>query len=195
MSGRIPARTLFGILVLCLGLGAASVWLFRSKGQLPSSSNSGDYFGKLAIEKPSKLIPAPDFTLEDLSGKPISLKSLKGRVIFLNFWATWCVPCRQEMPAMERLHRDFKEKGLIILAVNFREPQEEIRPFLSELGLTFTVLLDREGRVSEEYGAWSLPLSYIINRNGEFVGKAIGSREWDGSAARKLFEDLLGQTN
>jgi thiol-disulfide isomerase/thioredoxin len=193
MSGRIPARALFGFLVLLLGLGVFTVWLFRGKG--PSSSNSGEDFGKLAIEKPSKLIPAPDFALEDISGKLTSLKSLKGRVIFLNFWATWCVPCRQEMPAMERLHRDFKEKGLVILAVNFRETQEEIRPFLNELGLTFTVLLDGEGRVSEEYGAWSLPLSYIINRNGEFIGKAIGSREWDGAAARRLFEDLLGQTN
>jgi len=195
MHGRISARALVWILVCLLGLGVSAVWLFRNRGEPPSSSNSADYFDRLAIEKPSKVIPAPDFALKDISGKSISLKSLKGRVIFLNFWATWCVPCRQEMPAMERLHREFKGKGLVILAVNFRETEEEIRPFMNELGLTFTVLLDRDGRVSEEYGAWSLPLSYIISRNGGFVGKAIGSREWDSSAARKLFEDLLEQTN
>jgi peroxiredoxin len=152
-----------------------------------------DYFKKLGIEKTEKSIPAPDFTLEDLSGKRIGLKSFRGKVVFLNFWATWCIPCRQEMPAMEKLHRDFKKTGLEVVAVNFRETRKEVRKFFDELGLTFTVLLDKEGKVSEEYGAWSLPLSYFINRKGEFAGKVIGAREWDSKDSRALFKGLLDE--
>jgi len=152
-----------------------------------------DYFKKLGIEGADRKIFAPDFALEDLSGERVSLKSLGGKVVFLNFWATWCIPCRQEMPAMEKLHREFKKAGLEVVAVNFRETRKEVRKFFDELGLTFTSLLDKEGKVSEEYGAWSLPLSYFINRKGEFVGKAVGSREWDSQDARIFFRELLAE--
>jgi peroxiredoxin len=94
---------------------------------------------------------------------------------------------------MEKLHRQFREPGLEVVAVNFRETKKEVRKFFDELGLTFTALLDKEGKVSEEYGAWSLPLSYFINRKGEFVGKAIGSREWDSNESRAFFKGLLSE--
>jgi peroxiredoxin len=177
---------------LCLfALATASEAFFhRTKETAPVTP---DYFKKLGIEKPGKKIVAPDFSLEDLSGKRVSLKSLKGKVVFLNFWTTWCIPCRQEMPAMEKLHRQFRESGLEVVAVNFRETKKEVRKFFDELGLTFTALLDKEGEVSEEYGAWSLPLSYFINRKGEFVGKAVGAREWDSQEARAFFSGLLAE--
>ena len=155
-------------------------------------AGSGD-FKKLGIEKPEKKILAPDFALEDLAGKKVSLNSLRGKVVFLNFWATWCIPCREEMPAMEKLHREFKKDGLEVVAVNFRETRKEARKFFDELGLTFTGLLDKEGKVSEKYGAWSLPLSYFINRKGEFTGKVIGSREWDSEESRVFFKGLLAE--
>ncbi|HEY3305818.1 MAG TPA: redoxin domain-containing protein, partial [Candidatus Binatia bacterium] len=150
-----------------------------------------DFFERLSIERPEKIIRAPDFSLEDLSGKRLSLKDLRGKVVFLNFWATWCVPCRQEMPLMEALHREFKDQGLEIVAVNFREDKKAVEKFFAELGLTFKVLLDYDGNVSNEYGAWSLPLTYIINRKGEFVGKTIGDRKWDSEDARAFFRELL----
>lgn len=152
-----------------------------------------DYFKKLGIEKPEKVIRAPDFTLEDLSGKRISLRNLRRKVVFLNFWATWCIPCRQEMPSMEKLHRELVGQGLEVVAVNFRENKKEVRKFFDELGLTFTALLDQDGKVFEEYGAWSLPLSYFINRRGEFVGKAIGYRKWDGPEGKAFFQQLLSE--
>lgn len=92
---------------------------------------------------------------------------------------------------MEKLHREFREQGLEVVAINFRETKKEVRKFFDELGLTFTALLDRDGKVFEEYGAWSLPLSYFINRNGEFVGKVIGYRNWDSPEAKAFFRDLL----
>jgi peroxiredoxin len=97
------------------------------------------------------------------------------------------------MPAMEKLHRELKEQGMEVVAVNFREDEAEVRDFLKELGLTFTVLLDKDGEVSEEYGVWSLPLSYFINRNGEFVGKALGARDWGSEEAKLFFHQILDE--
>lgn len=148
-------------------------------------------FQKLQIEKAGKRTAAPDFTLEDLSDKRASLKQFRGRVVFLNFWATWCIPCREEMPAMEKLHRAFRNEGLEVVAVNFRENKQQVRSFFDELGLTFIALLDKDGKVSEKYGVWSLPLTYFINRRGEFVGKAIGSRNWNNESARNFFLGML----
>ncbi len=173
----------------CVALVNATEVLSRAERKIGTE----DYYKKLAIEKPEKKILAPNFVLEDFAGKPMSLKDLRGKVVFLNFWATWCIPCRQEMPAMEKLHREFKKNGLEIVAINFRESKKEARKFFDELGLTFTALLDKEGKVSEEYGAWSLPLSYFINLKGEFAGKAVGPRDWDGDESRGFFKHLLAE--
>lgn len=94
---------------------------------------------------------------------------------------------------MEKLHRDFKGEGLEVMAINIKESKKEVLKFIEELGLTFTILLDKDGKVSEEYGAWSIPLSYFINRKGEFVGKVVGSREWDSKDSRALFKGLLDE--
>jgi DsbE subfamily thiol:disulfide oxidoreductase len=192
MNWRISTGALLWVsFLLVLALSISATWFFHGQKELPSPS--GSYIPRLRIERPGKTHPAPAFTLEDLSGKSTSLRGLKGKVIFLNFWATWCVPCREEMPAMERLHREFKREGLEVVAVNYREDKDDVRKFLQELGLTFTVLLDKDGKVSEDYGVWSLPLSYFVNRRGEFVGKAIGSRDWNGQDARAFFQPLLAE--
>jgi len=187
---RALAAILAVAAVVGLGFLGYSKGIFRRE-ERPTFSK--DYFKKLRIEKAEKRITAPEFILDRLAGKPISLKDLRGKVVFLNFWATWCIPCRQEMPAMEKLHRELKGQGLEVVAINYRETKEEIRKFFDELGLTFTILLDKDGKVSEEYGVWSLPLSYFIDRKGEFVGKAIGSREWDSQEARAFFQRLLAE--
>lgn len=179
--------------VMCLVVLAGSAESFFHKKKLPVSPT--DHFKKLGIEKPEKLLRAPDFTLEDLAGRRPGLRDFRGNVIFLNFWATWCVPCRQEMPTMEKLHRELKRQGLEVVAINVQERKKEVRKFIDELGLTFTVLLDKEGKVSEEYGAWAIPLSYFINRKGEFVGKVSGYRKWDGQEAAAFFRELLQEKN
>lgn len=150
---------------------------------------------KLGIERAEKVLRAPDFTLEDLSDKRLGLKDLRGKVVFLNFWATWCVPCREEMPAMEKLYRELKGQGLEVVAINVQESKKEVRKFLAELGVAFTVLLDKDGKVSEEYGTWAIPLSYFINRRGEFIGKVNGSRQWDSQEAGAFFQELLAEGN
>ena len=176
--------------IICVFTLVSSAEGFFHKKKIPTSV-ADDYFKKLGIERPEKVIRAPSFALEDLSAKRLSLKDLRGKVVFLNFWATWCVPCRQEMPTMERLQRKLKEQGLEVVAINVRESRKEVRKFFDELGLTFISLLDKDGKVSEEYGAWAIPLSYFVNRKGEFVGKVDGPREWDGQEAKGFFLQLL----
>lgn len=180
--------------VIVLILPLAALTLSRTdflQGQKAPTIAEGDLLKQLNIERFEKKILAPPFTLKDLRGRPVNLQDLRGRVIFLNFWATWCPPCRLEMPTMEELHKEFGEKGLMILAINLRENAEEVKAFLKEHHLTFTSLLDREGQVFDLYQAWSLPTTYIINKKGEIVGKVIGYRNWHSGEAKALFLQLL----
>lgn len=150
-----------------------------------------DFLRALNIEKFNTKVSAPDFTLRDLGGNTVRLQDLRGKVVFLNFWATWCPPCRLEMPTMEQLHREFADQGLVILAVNFRESQDDVRSFVKQHGLTFTTLLDEEEKAFGLYRAWSLPTTYLINKNGEIVGKVIGYRDWHSEQAKAFFRQLL----
>ncbi|MBI4527454.1 MAG: TlpA family protein disulfide reductase, partial [Deltaproteobacteria bacterium] len=107
------------------------------------------------------------------------------------FWATWCPPCRLEMPKMEELHKEFGHQGLVILAINYGEGPGVVRSFFKQHSLSFTALLDEEQKAFELYKAWSLPTTYLINRNGEVAGKVIGYRDWHSKEARSLFRQLL----
>lgn len=163
---------------------------FPYKRQSPAITD-GDLFKKLNIEKSDKEIQAPDFTLKDLDGNQVSLRDFRGKVVFLNFWATWCPPCRLEMPTMERLHVELNDQGLVILAVNYREGPEEIQAFLKQHDLTLTALVDEKAEVFELYKAWSLPTTYLINKKGEILGKVIGYRDWHSEQAKAFFRQLL----
>jgi thiol-disulfide isomerase/thioredoxin len=132
-----------------------------------------------------------DFELESLAGGNRSLSSFKGKVVFLNFWATWCGPCRQEMPSMERLYQQLKGRGLEIVAVNLQEDDRSIQKFIDKYKLTFPVLLDKSGRVGSMYGARSIPTTYIVDRKGYVVAGTIGTREWDSVEYVRFFERLL----
>ncbi|HWO41523.1 MAG TPA: TlpA disulfide reductase family protein [Candidatus Eisenbacteria bacterium] len=149
---------------------------------------------KLGIETPARKTLAPEFVLQDTAGKQVSLRELRGKVVFLNFWATWCPPCIQEMPAMEKLHRQFEKDGLVILAVNFQESADRVRDFFLKHHLTFTALLDPDAKVFELYQAWALPASVIINKRGEIAGKAVGAKDWYSAEARQYFQQLIAET-
>ena len=136
-------------------------------------------------------IPFPDFTLPALTGDSQSLGDLKGKVVFLNFWATWCGPCRLEMPSMETLYNSYRERGLEILAVNCGERQSEVLTFMNENKLSFPVVLDSDGKVSITYGVQALPTSYLIDREGMIKSLVVGSINWDTPEIRAVLEMLL----
>jgi peroxiredoxin len=134
---------------------------------------------------------APSFTLEDLSGKQVSLQQYRGKVVFLNFWATWCIPCREEMPAMEQLQQLFQRQGLVILAVNLKESPEQVKTFFDQHRLSFLALLDRNGSVSRAYGVMGLPTTYLIGREGTLLAQGIGGRDWTRAEGHALIRELL----
>lgn len=135
--------------------------------------------------------PTPDFTLPNPDGKKVSLKDFRGKVVFLNFWATWCVPCREEMPAMEKLYQEFKDRNFVVLAVNVKDRKQEAVNFVKELKLSYPMVIDPDAQVGLLYGAWGLPTTYLIGPKGEGLARAWGPAEWYSPAARNLIKDLL----
>jgi len=175
--------------VIFLGLLALACLLGGTAAQA-AGPDLGPLLDAMGILPPVKEAEAPDFTLRDLTGKPRRLAEFRGQVVLINFWATWCLPCRAEMPAMERLYQELKNDGFTILAVNFSETAEQVEPFVKELRLTFPILLDEEGQVVRLYRAFSLPITYLLDRHGMVVGRAIGAREWDSAEAKRLVRAL-----
>jgi len=139
--------------------------------------------------------PTPDFTLPDAAGKKLSLKDFRGKLVMLNFWATWCVPCREEMPQMERLYQEFNNKGFVIVAVDVKDKKTDALAFIKELKLTYPVVFDPEGEVGLLYGAWGLPATYLIGRKGEGLARMWGPADWYSPGARALIQALLNQKN
>ena len=133
----------------------------------------------------------PPFEGKTPAARPYTLADLRGKVVILNFWASWCAECRPEMPALERLHRDFAARGLVMIGINAREDAATIRRYARELGLTFPLLVDTEGKINALYGVVGLPATFIIGRDGRAVAFAVGTREWAGAPARGLIEALL----
>ena len=123
--------------------------------------------------------PAPDFTLPVLDGQPVSLGSLRGRVVLLSFWATWCKPCEDEMPAMQRLHGVLGGADFELLAVSVDEGDEEVRAFRDRLALRFPILRDPGKEAARAYQTFRFPESWLIDRNGVVAARYIGPREWD----------------
>lgn len=135
---------------------------------------------------------APDFTLTDMQGEEVSLAQFRGQVVILNFWATWCPPCREEMPSMEKLYQKTRDQGLVLLAVNVEENgRQAVRQFLEKTPYSFPILLDDERTVQQAYGVFRFPESFIIDRNGVVVEKIIGARDWLQGATFKKIDFLL----
>ncbi|HEY4683737.1 MAG TPA: TlpA disulfide reductase family protein [Candidatus Acidoferrales bacterium] len=122
--------------------------------------------------------PAPDFSF-DSNGRSARLGDLRGHVVVLNFWATWCAPCIVEMPSLERLHRALKDKGVIVLAVSVDEDAEAYQRFVREKGLTFSTARDPGQKIAALYGTFKFPETFVIDRQGRVVRKIIGPLEWD----------------
>jgi peroxiredoxin len=141
---------------------------------------------------PSSMRP-PDFKAPTVDGKQASLHSLRGRVVLLNFWATWCQECRQEMPMFERLHREFAAQGLSVIGINAREGTAVVGEYSKELGLTFPLVLDSRGEINAAYGVIGLPTTFLIGRDGRAVALAVGPREWKSVPARALIRTLLAE--
>ena len=171
------AGTVVFLMVAMVGIGGAA-----APDILPVAERNGVKLGE----------PAPNFQLRDLNGHLVTLSDLRGKVVLLNFWATWCGPCRVEMPAMEQLYRTFSRKDFEILAVSTDAQGVAVtRPFQQENHLTFPILHDADYRVGLTYGARSLPMTFMVDRQGVVRHQIFGARDWGASEAQQLVQMLM----
>jgi peroxiredoxin len=140
-----------------------------------------------------KVPPAGDpveIRLNDADGRPVRLSDFRGKIVFLNFWTTWCPTCRIEMPSMEKLHQKFKDSDFALVTINLQEPAARVKEFFKEFRLTFTALLDTGGEVGIMFGINQIPTTFILDQKGRIIGKALGPRVWDSPKSITLFERL-----
>ena len=157
-----------------------------------SAGGSSEAMKALQITEPRERTAPPDFAFPTLQGKPLSLRELKGKVVLVNFWATWCLPCQWEMPLMESLYQAYKAKGFVVAAISLdQQGATVVEPFVKEKKLTFPVLLDPALQGARQWGVRGLPATFVIGADGYVKGVTYGPREWDGPEARALIESLL----
>ena len=174
--------------------GFAAFYLFGAESLAKADSRDLDQlFGDMGVIKISQALPV-EIELKALNGQPISLSDFRGKIVFLNFWTTWCFDCRIEMPHMEKLHQQFKNKEFEMVAVNLQEPVSQVKQFFKDYKLTFTTLLDSDGEVGAHFRITSIPTTFILNKQGIIIGKVTGPRKWEGKKAFALFEHLTNRS-
>ena len=134
---------------------------------------------------------APDFTLKDLNGKTVSLSTFRGKVVLLNFWATWCPPCRAEMPALNKLHHTLKPRGLEVVTISTDRSINDIKDFFERHRVDFPILFDADRSAAKQYRVFSMPTTFLIDRNGMIVEKFYGEYDWTEPETRGKIEKLL----
>ena len=144
--------------------------------------------GLRTVDKP---LSAADFQLSDLDGQLLHLQDQRGKVMLLNFWATWCHPCLQEMPLMDQLYQMLRQRPFVMWAVAMKEDRDKVAPFMDKHHFQFTALLDRDGAVSARYKLRGLPTTYLIDCHGNTVGWVAGPQEWTSEAILTLLTALL----
>ncbi len=181
MTNKRSQTTIFLALIGFLTLVSFYLIFFQSSRPAPE------------LESKPQGITAQDFALPNLNGSDIKLSDYKGKVVFLNIWATWCPPCRDEMSSMESLYQKLKGRNFELLAVSIdRDAEKAVRPFAAKYGLTFPVLLDPEGKTYRLYGLTGVPESFIIDKNGVVIHKVIGPQDWMTKEWLDYFNRIIG---
>jgi peroxiredoxin len=151
----------------------------------------GAYSPADSDKNPPVIEKAPDFSLKDLGGRTVSLGSLRGKVVLLNFWATWCPPCVSEMPSLNKLYLELKPRGLQVVAISLDRSAESVKEYINEKGFKFFVLLDADGVVVKRYKVFSTPTTFLIDRKGNIVGRFYGEYDWQDPDVRSKIEKLF----
>ena len=172
-----------------LGVAIYTVKIYDSKGAkenlVSGSSDSSDQVktsvdtSTIAKDDTDVLGKAEDFTLVDLSGNEVSLSDFRGKKVFLNFWATWCPPCKAEMPEIEKIYQETKDDDFVILSVEIGEPLNTVKTFIEKNKYNFKVLLDLDQSVATTYGITAIPTSYFIDEEGNIISKQVGGMSYE----------------
>jgi thiol-disulfide isomerase/thioredoxin len=187
---KTKPKTVFLLLVLVVSGLIGTSFLYKDLFANTENQKLGPLFSDMGI-LPIPMDTEPlEITLSDTTGRPVSLSEFRGKIVFINFWTTWCLACVIEMPSMEKLHQRFKDKDFIMVAINLQESAARVKQFYEEYKLTFTALLDITGDVGAALGIRSIPTTFILDKNGRIIGKALGPREWESKKSIALFEYL-----
>ena len=178
---KVPKAILSVILTLVLLLAGCFAGPEPPSGKSPTAPVEGTQVGNLA----------PDFQLQSLDGQTVSLGNLRGKPVLINFWATWCPPCRSEMPYMQEIYEEWSDKGLVVLAINTGESSSKVRGFLESHGFSFPVLLDADLLVAlrydvVRYNKLYIPTTFFIDRDGIIQEKVIGAFPSKGAIEKRL---------
>jgi len=178
-------KSIFILITVCI----MTVGVFGQNKKIPDAVIKA--FEGTKIQVVSEGIDPIDFDLPLLDGTIVSLSQFKGKVVFLNFWATWCGPCRSEMPSMEAVYQKLKDKGFEILAVNLGDSKNEVSAFMSQYKLNFPAVLDEKSATGSYYSVKAIPTTYIIDRRGLIVARIIGSINWNTPKIITALETVL----
>ncbi|MBI4689102.1 MAG: TlpA family protein disulfide reductase [Nitrospirae bacterium] len=155
--------------------------LFSCTWQSYASGETGTTIGKYA----------PDFELRDINGKRVTLYEFKGKVVLVNFWATYCGPCISEMPSMNNLYLTFKDKGFVVIAVSINSSMSSVKSFAAENKLAFHIVMDLDRKVYSKFAVRGIPASFLIDKNGIIMDRIMGEEEWDSSDMKNKILRLL----
>jgi peroxiredoxin len=156
-------------------------------------TGSADNSVKQTIKAVDGMQMAPDLVLNDLDDTRRNLADYRGKVVAVNFWATWCPPCRHELPSMERAYKAYRDRGFVILGVNVGENWETVAPFLEDFALTYPVLLDKDSSAMSQWGIMGLPTTFILDTEGRITHSITGGRDWDDAGFRKHLEEIIAR--
>jgi peroxiredoxin len=159
---------------------------------LPVSGKETDLYSRLGVQLIRDKRKVPDFSLECLKGEKVQLRNLKGKVIFLNFWATWCGPCKEEMPSMETLHQQLKDRDFVFLTISVDyDGAKTVKKFMEKHRYSFPVLLDPTSKTLQPFEISRIPATIFIDRNGRMIGRVIGPRDWCSPEVLALLDRML----
>ena len=191
MKKFLTSRTVL-ILVLVVGLGFAIFYVVDVDTLANGNRLELDrLFEEMLILKVPDVSDPLEIRLKDINNKDVSISDFRDKIVFLNFWTTWCPTCRIEMPSMEKLHQKLKNRDFAMVTINLQESADRVKNFFKEYKLSFTALLDTAGEVGAIFSIYQIPTTYILDKEGRIIGKAVGPREWDSKKSISLFEYLI----
>jgi len=192
-KGTISKGILVFVVLIATGVIAVVVFGNAPQATTDSDSNKLDRLmaGMGVVGNPLSTDPlGAGAKLPNTAGRYVRLDDFRGKIVFLNFWTTWCPSCRTEMPSMERLHRKLIGKNFAMVTVNIKESASQVKNFFEEYKLTFTALLDTTGEVSTGLSIRAIPTTFILDKSGKIIGSITGPREWDSKKTVAFFEHL-----
>jgi len=182
--------------ILLIACGTIAVFVFHAN-PLAKASPENRSLDKLLVDMGVEVLPSStsrvEVLLQNLNGADVNISDFRGKIVFLNFWASWCSTCVAEMPAMEKLHQKLKNEDFALVTVSIQESAAAVKRFFKQNQLTFTALLDSNGKTVPGFGIRAIPTTLILDKSGRIVGRAMGARQWDSRESIAMFKQLIDE--